>query len=250
MHFLTLPFLPSINQLFIQPCQVRLFLSKHIFSLIIMATKKKEINDDSASDLVSSLMSIPAVHNAIPPGIDTRHNKTKGLHKKPPRSTRLSSSDSHTSSGSIISSQTSTLSNAEAVKFRRCIEREKDALERSDAGHCCYIEDRPHSLQAHEQLAQDHNGMFKFDKLFTKIYFLYINIGTYFVRPATLEEEQTLNIKYLLAFVCHKQVVEVPICCDKEHRAFWFLSGKYLSLIQSVFTSFSKYSNKSLLRSK
>lgn len=49
-------------------------------------------------------------------------------------------------------------------------------------------------------------------------------IGTYFVRPAE-SNEQNSDVEYFLHFVCHKRVAEVPICCDKNRRSFWFLSG-------------------------
>ncbi len=57
--------------------------------------------------------------------------------------------------------------------------------------------------------------------------YIYIYIGTYFVRPAELNEQNS-NVKYFLDFVCHKRIAEVPICCDENHRTFWFLSGQYL----------------------
>jgi hypothetical protein len=58
--------------------------------------------------------------------------------------------------------------------------------------------------------------------------FLYIHIGTYFVRKAE-DAEQDSKIKYFLHFVCHGDIASIPICHDEERRTYWFLSGEYLS---------------------
>ena len=39
------------------------------------------------------------------------------------------------------------------------------------------------------------------------------------------EEKIDSRVRFFLQFVCHKQVLQLQICCDPEHRAFWFLSG-------------------------
>ncbi|CAF4250699.1 unnamed protein product, partial [Rotaria magnacalcarata] len=84
------------------------------------------------------------------------------------------------------------------------IEIQYDILQRSEAVYCYFIYDRFASLRAREKLQQATDG-------------------TFFIRAAE-ESKRTSNVEYFLNFVCHKQVVEVPICCDKARRAFWFLS--------------------------
>ncbi|CAF1039496.1 unnamed protein product [Rotaria sordida] len=180
--------------------------------------KKIASNEDSVSDFESSIISNMNVNNVNRPNVGKRTRKSKDSlqnlqtnheSKSNKKTNSLSSNESHTSyeSASTMTSKTysSTLSSKQIKEFRQCIENEYDVLQRNEVSYFYYINDQSAILRARRQLEQATNG-------------------TFFVRPAE-ENERTSNIEYFLDFVAHKQIVEVPICCDKEHRTFWFLTG-------------------------
>ena len=122
-----------------------------------MTTLKPVASADDASDLVSSLMSIlPSKHRSYP---ESRHHV-------PPKTARsrhigsISSFASETSLGSSNSSaiRTSPLSSAQTERFQQCVEREYDSLLKSEAGHCCYINDSSRKARANEELLHSANG--------------------------------------------------------------------------------------------
>ncbi|CAF3406016.1 unnamed protein product [Rotaria socialis] len=184
--------------------------------------KMTSINDDSSSNFGSSIISDTYDCFIDVPGGEKQSRVLKNErrqvktsceskpHERSHKNGSTSSYESHTSLGSTGSNSESkahslTLTIAQAEDFRKRIEIQYDILQRSEAVYCYYIYDRSASLRAREKL-QDATD------------------GTFFIRAAE-ESKRTSNVEYFLNFVCHKQVVEVPICCDKARRAFWFLSG-------------------------
>jgi hypothetical protein len=203
-----------------------------------MATKRTTISDDSASDFGSSLILTTDQNNVNHSNVGKRVQKSKDVpkhfqtvrgskpRKKPVKITPTSSYGSRSSSGSINVSKprSAALNSTQAENFHRRIENEYETLQRSEAAYCFYIENS--YIRAREELQRSDDGVLKFQNNFSIKFYLYI--GTYFIRQAE-ERERISNIAYFLDFVCHKEVVEVPICCDKDRRTFWFLSGKALN---------------------
>ena len=176
----------------------------------MMIAKRTAINDESASDLVSSLIS-----NA---GTPTLRRAAPRLAKSPEKITPLPSTESHVSLGSAT--RALALNTVQIERFRHSIEEEYEMLQKSEAGHCCHLNDRSRYARAHEQLEKSINGRSSVTLLSDKP----LVLGTFFVRPI-YDEKLDARVRYFLHFVCQKKVVNVPICCDSEHRSFWFLSG-------------------------
>ncbi|CAF3950184.1 unnamed protein product [Rotaria sp. Silwood2] len=181
-----------------------------------------EFDEDSISDFGSSIISNTSGNNNTNcSGNRKRPRKLQDslknlqasrgskFNKKTEKYNSVSSYESHTSfsSTSTNTSKTysSTLTSKQIENFRQRIENEYNELQRSETSYFYYINDQSAMLRARKALEQATNG-------------------TFFVRSAE-ENERTSNIEYFLDFVSHKEIVEVPICCDKEHRTFWFLSG-------------------------
>lgn len=114
----------------------------------MIRAKRTTVNDDSASDLVSSLVSnagTPTLRRAVP-----------RLPKTPEKITPLPSNESHVSLGSAT--RPLALNTVQIERFRRSIEEEYEMLQKSEAGHCCYLNDRSRYARAHEQLEKSING--------------------------------------------------------------------------------------------
>ncbi|CAF4948063.1 unnamed protein product [Rotaria sp. Silwood1] len=199
-----------------------------------MMMEKITSNQNSISDFESSIISNTSVNNANRPINGKRARKLKDtlknlqtshgskLNTKHDRHNLMSAYESHTSFESTNTNTSKTyaskLTIKEAENFRQHIEKKYDDLQRSEINYYYYyINDQSAMLRARDVLKQAIDG-------------------TFFVRSAE-ESERTSNIEYYLDFVSHKKIVEVPICCDKEHRTFWFLSGcGHSSEVRRVYT--------------
>ncbi|CAF4920931.1 unnamed protein product [Rotaria sp. Silwood1] len=207
-----------------------------------MMMEKITSNQNSISDFESSIISNTSVNNANRSINGKRARKSKDtlknlqtshgskLNTKHDRHNSMSAYESHTSFESTNTKTSKTyaskLTSKEAENFRQRIENEYDDLQRSEINYYYYINDQSAMLRARNVLKQAIDG-------------------TFFVRSAE-ESERTSNIEYYLDFVSHKKIVEVPICCDKEHRTFWFLSDD--SLISLVFLLYTECGHGSEVR--
>ena len=122
-----------------------------------MTSGKSAADEGAASDLVSSLVSISTnKHRSYP---EPRHHvPTKAARPRHIGSISSFSSETSFGSSSLSTLRTPSLTSAQAERFHQCVEREYDALLKSEAGQRCYINDGSRKARANEELTHSVNG--------------------------------------------------------------------------------------------